>query len=945
VEAFRNPPCQGRLHGREVELAAVVDEAESLVFVEGHAGIGKTSLLEAARSRLGTAGVRVLWASGQELEGEFAFGVVRQLFERVLLDASPDERRRLLAGPAALASVAVGVESARGAGGGSADSPFPVMHGLYWLTANLADRGRLALFVDDAHWADALSLRFVDFLAARLEGLSVEVVVAARPPGAGYREAGLLERLRERAGSGLLRLGPLGLEPAGALVRERFGPEVSQGLIAACVEATAGNPFFLGELVDALVADRVAPEAAAELVSSLGPGTVARSVMLRVGSLPAAAARVAEAVAVLEAQAEPRRVAELTGMSVEEVGMAADALEAANVLDGKRPLRFVHPIVRQAIYGGLQSRMRARLHARAAEVLMEEQGPPEAAAAHVLLSEPRGDRAAVELLRRAAGVALSRGGAGLARRLLERALAEPPSHDQLGEVLGELGVAEVLAGGELSSAAEHLERAAALTGDRGLRCERVSLAARTRSYGGDFAGAAALLERERAEVSAEDGHEALRLLADEAGIGVLSPPAAPGALAALEQHAGRSGERPEELALLAELAGKRWLEGRVGEAIEFARRALAGGRLLAHQGSLSWAFNHAVAVLIDGDQLEQAAGPLQAGLAVAREQGSLPGVATLTGLQAIIAWRRGMVLETEALSREMLELSAASGTSVPDPHFRAYLGAALVEAGRLDEAEEAIVGCGVGPGLPNLTFGGMPFVARARLRLAQGHPDEALQDLLELRSREQALEVRHMRFAWRREAVQASLALGDAELAAELAGEQLELTSRWDIPSARGIALCTQGLAAGGGEGLELLAQGAALLAGSPARLDHARALADLGGALRREGRRVQARQPLTAATEQARICGATALAEHARAELVAAGARPRRQRFTGVESLTAAEWRVAGLAVQGHSNREIAAARFITVRTVENHLASCYRKLGIRSRRELARALEAHHD
>jgi hypothetical protein len=241
------------------------------------------------------------------LEGAFAFGVVRQLFEQALLDASPDERRRLLAGPAALASVAVGVESAQGTGRGSPDSPFPVVHALYWLTANLGERGRLAVFVDDAHWADALSLRFVDYLAARLEGLSVEVVVTARPPSAEDREPGLLARLRARAGSGLLRLGPLRRGPAGALVQERFGEEVGQGLVAACVEATAGNPFLLGELVDALVADRVAPEAAEEVVLSLGPETVGRSVMLRVGRLPAAAARVAEAVAVLEAQAEPRR--------------------------------------------------------------------------------------------------------------------------------------------------------------------------------------------------------------------------------------------------------------------------------------------------------------------------------------------------------------------------------------------------------------------------------------------------------------------------------------------------------------------------------------------------------------------------------------------------------------------------------------------------------------
>jgi DNA-binding NarL/FixJ family response regulator len=630
-------------------------------------------------------------------------------------------------------------------------------------------------------------------------------------------------------------------------------------------------------------------------------------------------------------------------MSVEQVGVAADALEAVNVLDAERPLRVVHPIVRQAIYGALQSRRRARLHARAAEVLMEEEGAPEPAAAHVLLSEPRGDLAAVEVLRRAAGVALSRGGAALAKRFLERALAEPPAHDQLGDVLGELGVAGVLAGGELSPAAEHLERAAALTGDPGLRCERVSLAARTRSYRGDFAGAAALLHRERAAMSADERPEALRLLADEAGIGVLAPPVAPTALAALEQHAGRSGERPEEVAVLAELAAKRWLEGRIGEAIEFSRRALVGGWLLAWQGSLSWAFNHAVAVLIDGDCFDQAAGPLEAGLALAREQGSVPGMATLTGLQAIVAWRRGMVLETEALSREALKLSAASGTSVPAPDYRAYLAAALVEAGRLDEAEEAIARSGVGPALPNLTFGGMPFVARARLRLAQGRPDDALDDLLELRSRERALEVKHMRFAWRRDAVQASLALGDANLAAEHASEQLELTTRWDIPSARGIALSTHGLAARRGEGLDLLARGAALLARSPARLDHARALADLG-ALRREdgaprpGDRSRRRSNRPASAARPRSPSARGRSWRRR------GARPRRQQFTGVESLTAAEWRVARLATHGDSNREIAATLFITVRTVENHLASCYRKLGIGSRQELAGALEAAH-
>ena len=248
----------------------------------------------------------------------------------------------------------------------------------------------------------------------------------------------------------------------------------------------------------------------------------------------------------------------------------------------------------------------------------------------------------------------------------------------------------------------------------------------------------------------------------------------------------------------------------------------------------------------------------------------------------------------------------------------------------------------VGLDMPHLTYEGMPFVARARLRLAQGRPDEALGDLLELRSRERALGVRHMRFPWRRDAVEAALALDDAALAAELAGEQLELARRWDIPSARGIALCTEGLATGGAEGIELLERGVALLSASPARLDHVRALVDLGAALRDAGRRADAREPLQQAIETAHACGARALAARAHQELLGTGARPRRLQFTGAEALTAGERRVATLAAQRQSNRQIAAALYITVRTVENHLASCYRKLDVSSRHDLPTALAA---
>jgi DNA-binding CsgD family transcriptional regulator len=144
-----------------------------------------------------------------------------------------------------------------------------------------------------------------------------------------------------------------------------------------------------------------------------------------------------------------------------------------------------------------------------------------------------------------------------------------------------------------------------------------------------------------------------------------------------------------------------------------------------------------------------------------------------------------------------------------------------------------------------------------------------------------------------------------------------------------------------GRDGVDDLHDAVAILAPSPARLEHARALVDLGSALRRAGSRREAREPLREGLEVARRCGAAALVEAAHEELVTAGARPRRLQFSGVESLTASERRVAEMAASGQSNREIAQALFVTVRTVENHLSRTYRKLDIGSREELPEALQ----
>ena len=161
-------------------VAAAVSGAGRVVAIEGRSGMGKTRLVSEVRSLADGAGFEVLLARSADLEQEFAYGVVRQLFEPLLASLPPHERDEVLAGTAGLSERLFGDEELTGATGG--DVSFAVMHGLYWLAANLAARRPTALVIDDLHWADASSLRWLSFLGRRLEGLPLLMVLGMRPP-------------------------------------------------------------------------------------------------------------------------------------------------------------------------------------------------------------------------------------------------------------------------------------------------------------------------------------------------------------------------------------------------------------------------------------------------------------------------------------------------------------------------------------------------------------------------------------------------------------------------------------------------------------------------------------------------------------------------------------------------------------------------------------------
>src|SRR5436190_4348921 len=189
--------------GELAQLGALVDAAREgagrLVLVEGGAGIGKTRLLAAARGRGAEAGMEVLHARGGELEREFPFGIVRQLFEPTLVGVRKAERRDVLSGAAELAAPLFSGDYLTDRASAKADPSFATLHGLFWLTSNLAARRPLVLAIDDLHWADKPSLRWLAYLVRRLEGLPVLVVACLRPADPGSEESPLAELLSDPA--------------------------------------------------------------------------------------------------------------------------------------------------------------------------------------------------------------------------------------------------------------------------------------------------------------------------------------------------------------------------------------------------------------------------------------------------------------------------------------------------------------------------------------------------------------------------------------------------------------------------------------------------------------------------------------------------------------------------------------------------------------------------
>ncbi len=891
--------------------AGARDGTGRVVLIEGPAGIGKSRLLAELRGR--AEGMTVLAARCSELERDFSFGVVRQLLEPVA------DRERLLAGSAAPAA---GVLAA----GDEAEGSFAVLHGLYWAVLNLAEERPVLLAIDDLQWSDRPTLRFVAYLARRLEGAAVLVAATLRSGEPGTDPA-LLAEIAADPLTEAVEPGPLGDSAVAELVTGRLGTADAE-FSAACRQATGGNPLLLRHLLTALEQDGVEPTAAgAPAVRDIGSRAVSRTVLLRLSRLHEEAVAVARAVAVLGDSSELPAVAALTGLDEAAVARAAGELARADVLRAEPPLGYVHPLVRDAVYTDIPAGERQLLHGRAAEVLTGAQD--EEIAAQLLHAPRRGDPATVALLRAAAASATARGGPESAMAYLQRALEEPPPAAERGELHFALGLAA--ADTRAPTTVEHLEAAYGELADPASRAAAAFALTQSQLFIGQALEAGALAGRVAAELppAMADERQALE------GVEII---------AVFFGHDPRAHDRllrrgegpgPGARMLTAATAFARVTRAEpAAECEALALEAFAGSELLESANGLFWSAALVALVLSESDR-----GPewLERTREHAYRRGSVFSVSSVElwgGLSSLITGDLETAGESLAQARRMQEPwgSDPVGTS----WSRALLGLNQLYQGDPATARETLAA--MPPADDESDGANLWRRTHAELLLADGRAPEAL-EVAELMGRSAPHVVHPEWKPWQSLKARALARLERHDEARAALEAELALARRFGAPGVTGRCLRQLGELTGD---LAQLEESVALLGRSPARLEHARALAALGGALRRDRRPADAREPLRQALELAETCGCPPLVEAVRSELYATGARPRTAALGGVRSLTASELRVATMAAGGQTNREIAQALFVTPKTVEVHLSAAYRKLDIRSRRELPGALAA---
>jgi serine/threonine protein kinase/DNA-binding CsgD family transcriptional regulator len=913
---------RAREHAALVDVVAAAREGTGAVaLLRGPAGIGKSRLLDAVAREGKRVGARTLRARGGEMERDFPYGVVRQLLEREVRDLEGAQ----LAGAARLAGPVLGFEEPDAIAFGDAEREFALCHGLYWLICDLAESQPLLLIVDDLHHVDPPSLRFLLYLGRRIQGLRIAVISSLRD-GATESDPASIAGLGSEPGVRAIRPRGLGAEGVATLVRTHLGRAPDEAFVQACGEVTGGNPFLLEQLLQAAGDENLQPDAgAADRVRELVPDAVTLSVVNRLQRESPAVTALARAVAILGDDVELRHAAQLAGLELADAGASADRLADLALLRPGAPLSFLHPLLRSTVLAELRPAGRAAAHARAAALLEADGAPIATIAAHVIELEPAGDAHVVAVLREAARSALEGGAADIAVRLLQRARREPPALADRGAVLAELGYAASVAG-DAATAAEALDASILLAANPIERVER-----QLRAFRAHFQLEGRLDPVEILAIIADvdavgDEPEATTqaLVGDVVAAGTNVPSLLPELGVRLARFESAGGETVTERMMLAALSRVACHRGEPAErAADLAERALTGG--IAPEGAEAVSRFTALFTLIDADRLDEAEKHLEATMAVSRWRGSLLGYASVVGCQALVSYQRGDVARAVTDGVTALQSGSLHGALIPI--VMACLVRARIVSDDVAAAAELVAPLG-DLELPDIVVFNHALVARAQVRFALGDVNSALADMaVALERVPRAVRCSRV-LPWRGLAVEMLLAAGRDDEAAVISADDVAGARSWGTPGALGAALIGQARCTPAAERRELLHEAIGLLETSPARLDLATGWITLGEAAIDLEEPGEGQRSLARGIEIAQACGAHALVARGRRALDDAGAETGPVAARSPLRLTPSERRVADLAAQGYTEREIAEALFITAKAVEDELINVNVKL-----------------
>ncbi|MYW18261.1 AAA family ATPase [Streptomyces sp. SID2955] len=879
------PPAAGSapLWERDAEIAAVAQALDvlcaeqtssgSLLVLRGEAGLGKTALLAETRRIAERRGCTVWSARGAETLRSVPFHVVRQLLQPALLSLLPEEAREYLGDWYEIAGPALGITDPQE---GSADPQY-VCDGLVAAVRRLARREwPLVLLLDDAHWADQETLRWLAAFAERLDDVSVLVVVARRPGEVSGDSARLLDTVAEAAGRPVTTLSALTPDATAGITRATLGRHADDAFCREVWAVTGGNPYDTVELLAKVQDSELQPvEARAGELRALNRAARGGGLVDRLKGLGLEATRFAWAAAILGTGITVDMVARLATMNDELAGRCAELLCDARILTAPDPsvgterdsdeLEFVHPLIATAVYNSIPPGVCTAMHGVAAQIITELGRGAAEAARHLLKVHPDDDEELVEQLREAAREHLAVGAPDAARRCLERALEEPPRPEVHAHVLYELGCATLLT--NPAGTIDQLQSALGMSGlDGDDRVDAVVRLSQALLHNEQLEEAVRTVEAEAARHEA--GPVRMRLQAFqfmwECIHGETVSPARSRRLAELASTC--AGRDNAERALLILRGFDAMTHGESADVvIDLCDRALVNGRLAPGLGWTDPEWGMELLMMLGSayayaDRLDRAESLFAEARRVYTSAGWRGGHLSLANAFLGLAYRRqGRLRDAESTLREGLVLAERVGRRLP-LYWSSTCGLVdtLLARGRVEEAWSVAEQYGFAPPYPSTIV--LPDIrsVRGRLLLAVGRTEEGVSEL-EAAEKTAASRGGHnpVLAPWSIDLAKA-LAGRDPARAAQLAADARGQAERFGTDTAIGEALRCAAALATGQRAVQLAARAVTYLEASPCQYEHAAARVEYGIAARSTAE-------LNRGLDLARACGAEALVAQAR--------------------------------------------------------------------------------